>query len=98
MWYVKGRAMVREVGRSIIGEDCFAPQSPAIWDFLGGGTENDTGRGFLPSASVFPRQNHSTNAPFSFVRLTQMAYNLGNVTASLSKAIYARKEVVEDFI
>jgi len=46
------------------------------------------------------RQNHSTNAPFSLVRLspTPTVFNLGRIAASLIKATYAQKEVAEDFI
>jgi hypothetical protein len=46
----------------------------------------------------FSRQNHSTNAPFSFVRVSPTLYDLAKITALLSKAIYARKEFAEDFI
>jgi hypothetical protein len=53
---VKGRAMVRAVERrSIIGEACFASQSPAIWDFFFLGVGGGGGkRRFSLSATVFP--------------------------------------------
>jgi hypothetical protein len=31
------------------------------------GGQNDTSTGFSPSTSVFPCQNHSTSAPYSFI-------------------------------
>ena len=40
------------------------------------GRQSGSGLGYSPSTSVFPCQYHSTNAPYQFIHLPPMLYNV----------------------